>query len=113
MSTRATGVKGHVVNTTTLQELTNLPETPWPLLSLTLADGRMALVCIEGVGWCANDGLILVPTDTTEQTFPVDLVRQAVTEDTLDLSIFIRTFGARLETNFWLWFHEVKGKGTP
>jgi hypothetical protein len=38
---------------------------------------------------------------------PEDLAEYPIKE-TVDLADFVRTFGARLENNFWLWFDELK-----
>jgi hypothetical protein len=73
---------------------------------------RLAVICGEGVGWQEDEKNGLV-------TFWVDfghygshalavkvhprVIEACVTDETVDLADFIRTFGARLDSNFYTW----------
>lgn len=69
-----------------------------------------ALICTEGVGWVA-DGYNLINIRfahgfTGEARLPIyeGAVEGMLTGETVELADHIRTFGDRLESNFWLWF---------
>lgn len=78
-------------------------------------DGHLYVVCEEGVGWEVTDeDPLLIDTYVSTGTgigifprFQVVLspaeVRAAATGDEVDLADLIRTFGSRLEANFWVW----------
>ena len=79
-------------------------------------DGVMYVICNEGVGWEITDEdpliLDLYPhTGNSFGIFPVmsaslkpEDVRNRTSEAEVDLADHIRTFGARLESNFHQWY---------
>ena len=86
--------------------------------------GELIVVCHEGVGWIVGDGEdqedlevpIHVRTPTGFSIFPRYMahldraeVEVLMTGELVDLADLIRTFGARLEANFWLWHRRLVG----
>lgn len=69
-----------------------------------------ALVCTEGVGWVPDEyNLINIrfPLGLGEEgRLPIysGAVDELLTGEVVNLADHIRTFGDRLETNFWLWY---------
>lgn len=91
----------------------------------TTADGRVFLICTEGVGYeVTEDGGVEFefhgnyttdePNVTKFDFMPfasielskAELLEYPVAEE-VDLADHVRSFGARLEDNFWLWFKEL------
>ena len=74
-------------------------------------DNKYALVCTEGVGWEQDTyGCLEVPTNIGQMGLwngrvfiSVDTVKECLTDQTEDISDYIRTFGDRLDDNCWLW----------
>jgi hypothetical protein len=74
-------------------------------------DPKYALVCSEGVGWEQDTyGCLEVPTNIGQMGLwngrvfiSVDTVKECLTDQTADISEYIRTFGDRLDNNCWLW----------
>ena len=74
-------------------------------------DNKYALVCTEGVGWEQDTyGCLEVPTNIGQMGLwngrvfiSVDTVKECLTDQTADISEYIRTFGDRLDNNCWLW----------
>jgi hypothetical protein len=96
-SERATGVTVTVIERGSIDEGGTMPNQMTTLLQdfgvLGMArdsNGQRYYLCSEGVGWC------------TEEHWE-DYIGNAVTKEE-DLSTFIRTFGARLEGNFYQWY---------
>jgi hypothetical protein len=83
--------------------------------------GRMYVVCHEGVGWEVTDDdplvidiyvappshIAIVPKYQATLT-PAE-VREAATGPDTDLADLVRTFGSRLESNFWMWHRTLTG----
>jgi hypothetical protein len=95
-------------------------------------DGKLFMICTEGVGYEVTDeepayfefhGNYVIRDEETgeivsgKESFdfmpfaevtktPAELMSYPVVEE-VDLADFIRSFGARLESNFWLWFKEL------
>lgn len=81
-------------------------------------DGHLYVVCNEGVGWEVTDkdplyldlyahsenGISIFPTCQAKLS-PAE-VRELATDQEIDLADLIRTFGSRLESNFWS-LHEL------
>jgi hypothetical protein len=78
-------------------------------------DKGIATVCTEGVGWFI-DGEGLLPVNyhvgqfgsgyldiTPEELMPL------ISNETIDLADFIRSFGDRLENNFYSWVGYARG----
>lgn len=65
-------------------------------------DGTVYLICTEGVGWEVKD-------EGFEGKSPEDL-QDLTTGELVDLADWVRVFGARLESNFWLWFNRLGGE---
>ena len=74
-------------------------------------DNKYALVCSEGVGWEQDTyGCLEVPTNIGQMGLwngrvfiSVDTVKECLTEQTEDISDYIRVFGDRLDNNCSLW----------
>ena len=74
-------------------------------------DPKYALVCSEGVGWEQDTyGCLEVPTNIGPMGLwngrvfiSVDTVKSCLTDNTEDISDYIRTFGSRLDSNCSLW----------
>ena len=75
----------------------------------------LATVCSEGVGWWANeDGKYLLGGYIGaygEPTYFVTAEELAslISDEMIEFSEFVRTFGGRLETNYSLWYDEIRG----
>lgn len=71
-------------------------------------DRDLCIVGTEGVGWEADDyGLIGVPFGgfvTQSVKVSTQVIAKCVTIEQVDLADFVRVFGDRLESNFWLWY---------
>ena len=74
-------------------------------------DNKYALVCTEGVGWEQDTyGCLEVPTNIGQMGcwngrvfISVDTVKECLTDQTADISDYIRVFGDRLDRNCDLW----------
>jgi len=74
-------------------------------------DNKYALVCSEGVGWEQDTyGCLEVPTNIGQMGLwngrvfiSVDTVKSCLTDQTADISDYIRVFGSRLDDNCSLW----------
>lgn len=74
-------------------------------------DPKYALVCSEGVGWEQDTyGCLEVPTNVGAMGLwngrvfiSVDTVKSCLTDQTEDISDYIRVFGSRLDSNCSLW----------
>ena len=74
-------------------------------------DAKYAVVCSEGVGWEQDAyGLLEIPTNIGQMGLwnghvfiSVDKVKECLTDQTEDISDYIRTFGSRLDSNCYLW----------
>ena len=74
-------------------------------------DNKCALVCSEGVGWEQDTfGCLEVPTNIGAMGLwngrvfiSVDTVKECLTNQTEDISDYIRVFGDRLDNNCSLW----------
>lgn len=74
---------------------------------------EVAVLCTEGVGWTAKDGLVPIITwSQWHQNFvylPEAYVLSCVSDEVVDLAEFVRVFGARLENNFYIWLNATDG----
>ena len=73
----------------------------------------LATICNEGVGWFKNDdGKYLVGgwVGYSNPTFYLseDELLSFLSSERVDLAEFIRSFGDRLETNFDIWYYQIK-----
>ena len=85
---------------------------------------QWAVICTEGVGWRSQpDQRILIPlasrsgSNTVELSWkflrdiainPGDMPKKGIYEPNLiDFKDHVRTFGERLESNFWMWHHRI------
>jgi len=85
------------------------------LLELTetdaFGDPKIALICNEGVGWIQDEyGTIEVPTNLGQFGYlggrvhiSVDVIKTCMTEATMEVADYVRTFGSRLDANCSLW----------
>lgn len=70
----------------------------------------IAVICTEGVGWVADkDGLLplnLYYNAWQENYFNVtpEEILSCLSDEQIDLAKFIRTFGDRLENNYYIWY---------
>lgn len=78
-------------------------------------DGKLYVICNEGVGWEVTDeepleldlyvkkpGTISIVPSLRATLSPAE-VREHATGEKVDLADHVRRFGARLESNFWAW----------
>jgi hypothetical protein len=90
---------------------------PW---AYTEHDGRHFVICNEGVGYevsmdepwevplySRRKGFVSILPSWTVPLTPGEIAPMAGEE--IDLADLIRSFGARLEQNFWIWFRELGG----
>lgn len=79
----------------------------------------VATVCIEGVGeWLTDTNCIEVWVEGgfRQFTIPLGLNRVPMREEPVDLATHVRSFGARLESNWYLWERAAQvglSKGIP
>jgi len=72
-----------------------------------------AVICTEGVGWeCDMSGRLDVPLvngygSMTDVQISSSYLWRLRSEETVDLASHIRTFGSRLETNYWIWNRRI------
>ena len=72
---------------------------------------QLAVVCGEGVGWQEDEKNGLVPFfvdfghygHALKVTVHPRVIEACLTDETVDLADFVRVFGSRLESNFYLW----------
>ena len=75
----------------------------------------IATVCQEGVGWWANeDGKYLLGGYIGawgEPTYYVtaEELSNLISDEMIEFSEFVNTFGDRLETNYDLWYDQIRG----
>jgi hypothetical protein len=75
-------------------------------------DGRTYAICSEGVGWeVTEDRPLIVDTFAGGYALSLSEVTDRAERGTdVDLADFVRTFGARLESNFFQWSYRLSGK---
>ena len=85
-----------------------------PFVVVSTAKG-LATICSEGVGWWANDdgkyllgGYIGAYGEPTYYVTAEEL-ESLISDEMIEFSDFVRSFGARLETNYSLWYDEIRG----
>ena len=85
-----------------------------PFVVVSTATG-LATICSEGVGWWANDdgkyllgGYIGAFGEPTYYVTAEEL-ESLISDEMIEFSDFVRSFGARLETNYSLWYDEIRG----
>ena len=83
-----------------------------PMVIVNTPEG-LATICNEGVGWFKNDDGKYVVTGYMGYSDVVyhiteDELLSLLSSEQVDLAEFIRSFGARLESNFYLWYEQVK-----
>ena len=85
-----------------------------PFVVVSTATG-LATICSEGVGWWANDdGKYLLGGYVGAWGEPTYFVTaeelgSLISDEMIEFSDFVRSFGARLETNYSLWYDEIRG----
>jgi hypothetical protein len=83
-------------------------------------DNKYALVCSEGVGWEQDTyGCLEVPTNIGQMGLwngrvfiSVETVKECLTDQTEDISDYIRVFGDRLDSNCSLWQSKMSVVGS-
>lgn len=83
-------------------------------------DPKYALVCSEGVGWEQDTyGCLEVPTNIGAMGMwngrvfiSVETVKRCLTDQTEDISDYVRTFGSRLDSNCSLWQSKMSEVGS-
>lgn len=72
----------------------------------------LATICTEGVGWWEGEKGYLVGGYVGYSNITYYLTKDellsVISDETVDLAEFIRSFGDRLENNFDLWYYQVK-----
>jgi hypothetical protein len=64
----------------------------------------LAAVCTEGVGhWVRSDNTLGIWCDGGMYSVPLGINMIPVADEPIDLAAHVRTFGARLESNWYLW----------
>lgn len=73
------------------------------------ADEKFYTLCTEGVGWGVNsDGeMVILSSMFDDYEFATEDVIDCISDETEDLADFIRTFGARLDSNFYQWQNRI------
>jgi hypothetical protein len=79
-------------------------------------DHKIALICNEGVGWIQDEyGTIEVPTNLGQFGYlggrvhiSVEVIKTCITDNTIEVSDYVRTFGSRLDNNCSLWQGKMK-----
>ena len=85
-----------------------------PFVVVSTATG-LATICSEGVGWWANDdGKYLLGGYVGAWGEPTYFVTaeelgSLISDEMIEFSDFVRSFGDRLETNYSLWYDEIRG----
>lgn len=85
-----------------------------PFVVVSTAEG-LATICSEGVGWWANeDGKYLLGGYIGawgEPTYFVtaEELSSLISDEMIEFSDFVRSFGDRLEVNYSLWYDEIRG----
>ena len=115
-------IRGNVVHlldpektTKFLQDKLDNPDIKSDSMVVVNGEKGIATVCGEGVGWFV-DGEGLLPVNyhvgqfgsgyidiTPEELMPL------ISNETIDLADFIRSFGDRLENNFYSWVGYARG----
>ena len=98
-----------------LQTKLDNPEIKSAPMVVVNGNKGIATICGEGVGWFVDEKGLL-PIDyhvgqfgsgyldiTPEELMPL------ISDKTIDLADFVRTFGDRLENNFYLWVNYTNG----
>jgi hypothetical protein len=83
-------------------------------------ENKYALVCSEGVGWEQDTyGCLEVPTNIGQMGLwngrvfiSVETVKECLTDQTEDISDYIRVFGDRLDSNCSLWQSKMSVVGS-
>ena len=115
-------IRGNVVHLLDAEKTTKFLQTRLDNTEITYdpmvvvnGDKGVATVCTEGVGWFIDDkGLLPVNYHvgqfgsgyidiTPEELMPL------ISNETVDLADFIRSFGDRLENNFYSWVSYARG----
>lgn len=97
-----------------MQEKYPYPEIKAQNMAVVVGKDGVATICDEGVGWFANnDGNYLLVGDYgyAEPSFrvtPEELI-SVMSDEFMYLDEFIRSFGARLEANYSIWYEQVQG----
>ena len=93
-----------------LTELPELKDGLSPLYGTIDSNGRVHVLCSEGVGWTITDKPFTTDFagDWTMQQI-ADLLTDGSERKVIDLADFIREFGFRLENNFHLWYAQLAG----
>lgn len=93
--------------------------TPWAVAQTV--DGLMFVICSEGVGsevanetplelnlYAKVENCITILHSFIVQLTPAE-IEPHISDETIDLADLVRTFGPRLEDNFWLWYRRLAG----
>lgn len=82
-------------------------------MAVVNAKDGVATVCSEGVGWFANDegkflllGFYGAYGEATMYATPEQLI-SIMSDEFIYLDEFVRSFGARLETNYSIWYEQA------
>lgn len=82
-------------------------------MAVVVTKKGLATLCTEGVGWNADaNGKVPINCSWGMSTgyidIPVEDLDSLVSDEMVDLADFIRVFGDRLESNFYIWKTEAK-----
>lgn len=124
MVNRARGAIGTVLDKDLLlaavaRQIMNPQDRAWSTLAFDLnvlveTPAGYAVVTSEGVGHSEREGTVgietLFGTYGVPVQVPVSELLECRTDTTADLADVIRTFGTRLENNFWTWHSQVSNR---
>lgn len=96
-----------------MQDHFNDPAIKAEEMAVVNAKDGVATVCSEGVGWFANDegkflllGYYGAYGEATMYATPEQLI-SIMSDEFIYLDEFVRSFGARLETNYSIWYEQA------
>ena len=99
-----------------LKQLASPQDRAWASLAFDLnvlytTEEGLAVVTSEGVGHIESKGTIKIEAALggflVSVMVPVEDVRRAATTTAADLADVVRSFGTRLENNFWIWYAQI------
>lgn len=105
----------------TLKQIASAQDRAWATLAFDLnvlyvTERGLAIVTSEGVGHIEEGGTIKVEVALggflVSVKVPVEDARRAATTTGADLADVVRSFGARLENNFWIWHAQIIDRPT-
>jgi hypothetical protein len=93
-------------------DLTGMTAAPFYSYALATVGSESYVICSEGVGWLVSDDEPLYVDTMAGEVVVIlaDVLTAARQGADVDLADFVRSFGDRLECNFYLWHRKLNGK---